>query len=61
MIATDNDPGGRVVADQIAALVGNTGRANGVILRAPPLGARQDRNDVLVFGGDQSGPALRRT
>ena len=47
VIATDNDPGGHALADQIEALARETGREDLLIHRDQPPGAGQDWNDVL--------------
>jgi hypothetical protein len=47
IIATDNDPGGRSLADQIAALARETGREDLVLIRDLPAGEGEDWNDVL--------------
>lgn len=51
LIATDNDPAGRELADKIEALTEETGRADLTIIRALPDGPGQDWNDVLQARG----------
>jgi hypothetical protein len=47
VIATDNDPGGRALADQIEALARQAGREDLVLIRDLPEGEGSDWNDVL--------------
>lgn len=47
VIASDNDPGGHALADQIEALARETGRKDLLIHRDQPPGDGQDWNDVL--------------
>ena len=47
VIATDNDEGGRELADKIEALARETGRADLTIVRDLPEGEGQDWNEVL--------------
>ena len=47
VIATDNDPGGRALADQIEALARQAGREDLVLIRDLPEGEDSDWNDVL--------------
>jgi hypothetical protein len=56
VIATDNDEGGRDLADQIEALARETGRADLTIVRDLPPGAGQDWNDVLKARATVSAP-----
>jgi hypothetical protein len=56
VIATDNDEGGRDLADQIEALARETGRADLIIVRDLPPGAGQDWNDVLKARATVSAP-----
>lgn len=46
-IATDNDAGGRELADQIAAIAAETGRADLRVVRDLPEGEGRDWNDQL--------------
>jgi hypothetical protein len=47
VIATDNDEGGRALADTLEALSAETGRADLTVIRHLPEGDGQDWNDVL--------------
>ena len=47
LIATDNDPDGRKLADQIAAAIQQAGRSDLRIVRALPQGEGEDWNDRL--------------
>jgi hypothetical protein len=63
VIATDNDEGGRKLADQIAAVVRDTGRKDLAVIRDLPEREGQDWNDVLRAdrtAAVAAAPALRR-
>jgi DNA primase len=47
VIATDNDEGGRALAEQIAAIAAETGRKDLKIVRDLPEGEGSDWNDRL--------------
>lgn len=47
VIASDNDPDGRALADQVGASVRDTGREDLKVVRDLPRGQGQDWNDVL--------------
>lgn len=47
LIATDNDPAGRALAEQLEALAQETGRQDLQIRRHLPEGAGRDWNDIL--------------
>jgi len=57
VIATDNDPGGHALADQIEALARDSGRADLAVSRELPEGQGQDWNDVLRAAPAPSGAA----
>jgi DNA primase len=59
VIATDNDEGGRALAEQIEGIAAETGREDLAVIRDLPAGVGQDWNDALKAGRNAAAPALQ--
>jgi hypothetical protein len=60
VIATENDAGGRALADQIEALARETGRKDLHLVRDLPAGERTHWNDVLRASSPAAAEPLPR-